>query len=131
MSSAGFGGDAFDAGFLVVVYLGDCGVGFVAAWWADAFPFVVDSGWCFEEFFEASSAVEGAGAPETVDLSDGWWYGDVALLADFLFDEFEGEDGFEIIWADGLFGVWVEWWVWWCFEVCLDVVPFFWEIVFV
>ena len=103
----------------------------MAAGGAASFPFVVDFCGCFECCFEASGSVQGAGSPDTVDVSYFGWDGDVSVGAGFLFDESEGEDWFEVVWGNGLSGLWVEGWVKGCFEVCLDVVPVFWDVVFV
>ena len=131
LSCTGFGDESFDSFLFVVVGLGDRGVWFVAAGGAASFPFVVDFCGCFEGGLEASGSVQGAGSPDAVDVSYFGWDGDVSVGAGFLFDESEGEDCFEVVGGDGLSGLGVEGWIKGCFEVCLDVVPVFWNVVFV
>lgn len=103
LAGAGFGDDAFDAGFFIIEGLGDGGVGFMAAGGADAFVFVVDAGGGIEGLLEASGTEEGGWAPLAVDIADGLRDFDFSFRGYFLLDQGHGEERGEVFGADGLF----------------------------
>ena len=70
LAGAGLGGELGDAFLLVVLGLGDGGVGLVRAGRADAFVLEVDLGRSAEGLLPSRSADERSGPPELVDLPD-------------------------------------------------------------
>jgi len=102
LTGAGFGGEAADALALVVVSLGDGGVGLMAAGRADALVLVVDVGGGLEGVFEAAGAIEGSGPPEAVNVEDLARDVNFGLRGEFLLDEGAREDGLEFGGSEGL-----------------------------
>ena len=102
LARAGLGGQALDAGLLVVESLRDRGVGLVAAGGAHALVLVEDFGGRAQGFFEPVRAEQRRGAPELVDLAHGLGDLDLALGADFLQDQFHREQGRQVVRAHGL-----------------------------
>jgi hypothetical protein len=91
LSGAGFGGEAFGAGDLVVVGLGDGGVGLVAAGGGDAFVLVVNPRGGLEDLLEPPRAVQRRRPPQRKNLQHLARDVDPPLRADLLLYEAHGE----------------------------------------
>ena len=87
LARAGLGGEAFGAGDLVVIGLGDGGVGLVAAGGTGAFVFVVNVRRRLERLLEAHRAQQRRGPPQRVNFADLVGDRDPAVGAHFLLDE--------------------------------------------
>ena len=96
LSSAGFGGEVFDALAMVVVCLRDGGVGFMGACHAGALVLEVDAGGGVESFFQCPGTNEGGRPPYFVEVL--YFFGDIdeSFAGEFLIDEFFGENGKEV-----------------------------------
>ena len=104
LAGAGLRGQPLYAGLLVVVGLGDGGVGLVRAGGGDAFVLVVDAGGGVQRLLQPVGPVQGRGPPELVDLPHLVRDADEALCAHLLLDEGHGEEGRQRLGADGLVG---------------------------
>ena len=71
LAGAGFGGDALDAGLLVVIRLGHGGVGFVRTCRGNALVLVVDARRCAQRFLEPRCAHQRRRSPQPIDFAHG------------------------------------------------------------
>ena len=97
LAGAGLGGQAADAGLLVVPRLGDGRVGLVGAGRRDSFELIVDPGRGAERLFQAMGAIERRRPPELVDLPDLVRDVDPAVGGHLLLDQRHGEDGQHVV----------------------------------
>ena len=87
LARAGLGGEAFGAGDLVVIGLGDGGVGLVAAGGAGALVFVINVRRRLQRLFQPHRAQQRRGPPQRVDFADLVGNRDPPVGAHFLLDE--------------------------------------------
>ena len=127
LAGAGLGGHSLDAEDLVVVSLGNGGVGLMAARGTEAFVFKVDPCRCVQLFFQAPRSYQGSRPPDAVDRKDLLGDVDPALGAHLLLDEVHREhrrQGFRghrlAVRPQG--GV--------HFDVRQDIVPLPWHLIF-
>ena len=127
LPGAGFGGDAFDAGFLVVERLSDGGVGFVAAGRTDAFVLVIDPRRSAERPFQPAGPIQRAGSPLPIDLPDRFRNLDLSLGGHFLLDQRHREQRRQIIRPDRLQRTGMQHRRRWFWQVRDQVIPEFWH----
>ena len=108
LAGAGLGGQLGDALGLVVVSLGDGGVGLVAAGRAGALVLVVDAGRCIEDALQPPRPVQGRRAPHAVDVAHLLGDFDGALGAHLLADQGHREKRRQVLGTDGLAGAGIE-----------------------
>jgi hypothetical protein len=123
LSGAGLGSQPLDALFLVVVSLGDGGIGLVAARLAGAFVLVENLGRGIQRLLQAVGALQYGRPPGGIDILDLFRDIDVALLADFLHDKLHREKRGQVCRAYRLFGGRMEIRRQWFRQVGLNVVP--------
>ena len=102
LASAGFGGHAANAGFAVVISLGDGRIELVAAGRAAAFVFVINARRGAQRGFQPAGAHQRGGPPQLIQLAHRLGNGNPALAGDFLLDDGVGKDGRQRVRPDGL-----------------------------
>ena len=107
LPSAGFGGQAADALPVVIIGLWDGSVRFVGTCHTGTFIFEINVSGRVQRFFQGVCADEGCGTPEPVKVL--YFFRDVNERrgGKFLFDQFFGKDGEQILRGCRLFGFWV------------------------
>ncbi|OPZ93279.1 MAG: hypothetical protein BWY73_00396 [candidate division TA06 bacterium ADurb.Bin417] len=97
LAGSGFSREAGDALLLIVVSLGDCGVGLVAAGRAGALVLVPDLGLGAQGLLQPAGPAERSWSPEPVDLQDRIGNFDPAFARDLLGHQAFGKDRVEVL----------------------------------
>ena len=130
LSGSGFGGQVFDALFVVVVGLRHGGIGLVGSDRRDAFVLEVDLRGGVEGLFEPRGTHQRSRTPYFVDLLHLFGNIDEAFGGHLLVDEFLGEDRRHLLLGDGLFGLGMQWREGFRGHIGHDVVPLCRHLVF-